>query len=67
MQGPLGLRLVDGLRGAALQTVKSMQVDTLAGEKGVDFLLKTLKDTLMPRSQQEARELYQVGRLQAAS
>ena len=36
-------------------------MDQLAGEKGVDLLLKTLKDTLMPRSQQEARELYQVG------
>ena len=64
-QGPLALRLVDGLRGPALQTVRSMRkMDVLAGEKGVDYLLKELKDNLMPRSQMEARELYQAGAAQ---
>ena len=65
-QGPLALRLIDGLRGPALQTVRSMaQMDKLVGEKGVDYLLKpSRKDNLAPRSQQEARELYQAGAAQ---
>ena len=39
-QGPLGLRLVDGLRGAALQVARTLPVDKLAESSGVEFLLK---------------------------
>ena len=59
--GPLGLRLVDGLRGPALQVARTLPVDELAKDKGVEFLLKSLNQALAPRSKQEARELYQVG------
>ena len=54
--GPLALRLVDGLRGAALQVARTLPVDELANkEKGVEFLLKSLNSSLAPRSKQEAR------------
>ena len=60
--GPLALRLVDGLRGAALQVARTLPVDELANkEKGVEFLLKSLNSSLAPRSKQEARDLYQAG------
>ena len=32
--GPLGLRLVDGLRGPALQVARTLPVDELANDKG---------------------------------
>eukprot|EP00435_Cladocopium_sp_Y103_P059746 s828_g21.t1 len=60
-QGPLGLRLIDGLRGAALHVARNLPVDKLGESGGVDYLLKSLNDTLRPRSKQEARELYQCG------
>ena len=60
-QGPLGLRLVDGLRGQALHVARGLPVDELGKPGGVDFLLKNLDQVLRPRSKQEARELYQCG------
>ena len=59
--GPLALRLVDGLRGPALQVARGLPVDQLAKEEGTSILLKALQATLQPRSKQEARDLYQVG------
>ena len=59
--GPLGIRLVDGLRGPALQVARNLAVDKLAAEGGPDYLLQSLQTMLQPRSRQEARELYQAG------
>ena len=59
--GPLALRLVDGLRGPALQVARSLPVDQLAKEEGTSLLLKSLQTALQPRSRQEARDLYQIG------
>ena len=59
--GPLALRLVDGLRGPALQVARGLPVDQLAKDEGTSILLKALQTTLQPRSKQEARDLYQVG------
>ena len=59
--GPLALRLVDGLRGPALQVARALPVDRLAGEDGTSVLLKALQSSLQPRSRQEARDLYQIG------
>lgn len=59
--GPLALRLVDGLRGPALQVARSLQVDKLANKEGPTYLLEALQSALRPRSKQEARELYQAG------
>lgn len=59
--GPLGLRLVDGLSGPALQVVRDLPIEKLAEEQGPTFLLKALQNALQPRSNQEARELYQAG------
>lgn len=59
--GPLGLRLVDGLTGPALQVVRDLPIEKLAEEQGPTFLLQALQAALQPRSNQEARELYQAG------
>ena len=59
--GPLGLRLVEGLRGQALRLAQHLKPDELASEKGPEFLLKQFTDNLKPRASQEARELYSAG------
>ena len=59
--GPLGVRLVEGLRGPALHIVKNISPDVLASEKGPDTILQDLTTALRPRRQQEARELYMAG------
>ena len=59
--GPLGLRLVEGLRGAALQVARSIPVDELASTAGPAILLKSLQESIQPRRKQEARELYNAG------
>eukprot|EP00435_Cladocopium_sp_Y103_P013207 s65_g3.t1 len=59
--GPLALRLVNGLRGPALQVARNLPIDELLKDKGTDFLLAQLQQSLRPRSKQEARELYQAG------
>ena len=59
--GPLGLRLIDGLRGPALQVARGLQVDKLSATDGPAYLLQSLQATFQPRSKQEARDLYQVG------
>ena len=59
--GPLGIRLVEGLRGPALHIVKQLDPETLASDKGAEAIVKKLTETLRPRRQQEARELYQAG------
>ena len=55
--GPLALRLVDGLRGPALQVARGLPVDQLAKDEGTCILLAL--QTLQPSKQ--ARDLYQVG------
>ena len=59
--GPLGLRLVDGLRGPALQVARSLHVEKLASEEGPVYLMENLTKAFKPRAKQEARELYQAG------
>lgn len=59
--GPLGLRLVDGLRGPALQVSRNLDIDLLKKKDGPKMLLNALQTALRPRTQQEARELYQAG------
>lgn len=59
--GPLGLRLVDGLRGMALQIARQIPVEVLSSAKGPQQLLKSLAEALRPRRVQEARELYSAG------
>eukprot|EP00913_Durusdinium_trenchii_P018068 g16978.t1 len=59
--GPLGLRLVDGLSGGALQVVREIDLKKLAKEEGPELLLTHLYAAFRPRRQQEARELYQAG------
>ena len=59
--GPLGLRLVEGLRGQAFRLAQQVDLATLASEKGAETLLRTLNDNLKPRKAQEARELYAAG------
>ena len=59
--GPLGLRLIEGLRGPALQVARNLQIEKLSAEDGASYLLKGLQTSLQPRSKQEARDLYQAG------
>ena len=59
--GPLGLRLLDGLSGHALQLAQFMNMDKLDGPEGADFLIKELETQLRPRRTQQARELYEAG------
>ena len=59
--GPLGLRLIEGLRGPALQVARNLQIERLSAEDGASYLLKGLQTSLQPRSKQEARDLYQAG------
>ena len=60
-QGPLGLRLVEGLSGAALQVAREISMEQLASEKGPKELLDLLYQAFQPRRTQEARELYAAG------
>ena len=60
--GPLAIRLIDGLRGPALQVARNLKIDKLEDpNEGVQYLLSSLQAALQPRSKQEACELYQVG------
>ncbi len=59
--GPLGLRLVEGLRGQAFRLAQQVDLSTLSSERGAEVLLKTFNDNLKPRKAQEARELYAAG------
>lgn len=59
--GPLGLRLIDWLRGPALQVARNVKIDKLQGSDGATYLLEQLQKARRPRSKQEARELYQCG------
>ena len=59
--GPLGLRLVEGLRGPALRLAQQVDIKTLGGDGGPKALLKVFHETLKPRKIQEARELYSAG------
>lgn len=63
-RGPLGIRLIDGLRGPALQVARNLAVDKLAGDDGPGYLLQTMQTMLQLRNRQEARELYPAGALQ---
>ena len=57
--GPLGLRLVEGLSGAALKVAQQIPTKVLASPEGAEELLGHLSMSLKPRRTQEARELYQ--------
>ena len=59
--GPLGLRLIEGLRGPALRLAQQVDIKTLGSEGGPKALLKVFHETLKPRKTQEARELYSAG------
>ena len=59
--GPLGLRMVEGLRGQALRLSQTMDMQDLAQEDGPEKLLALFEKSLNPRKAQEARELYAVG------
>ena len=59
--GPLGIRLVEGLRGPALHMVREIPPEELAGAKGPSAVIKCLTRALRPRREQEARELYKAG------
>ena len=59
--GPLGLRLLEGLSGHALQIAQLLSIDELEKEGGADYLMEKLITELRPRRQQQARELYEAG------
>ena len=56
--GPLGLRLVEGLRGPALRLVQQLDIQTLGASDGPKRILEVFHVNLKPRKAQEARELY---------
>ena len=56
-QGPLGLRLMEGLSGSALHVVREIDMEKLASEKGPKELIQLLYKSFQPRRTQEAREL----------
>ena len=58
--GPLALRLVDGLRGPALQVARGLPLTNSPKKRARPSSEGTTSD-LQPRSKQEARDLYQVG------
>ena len=60
-QGPLGLRLLEGLRGPAFRLAQQMDMTELASEGGPEKLLNLFEKHLKPRKAQEARELYAAG------
>ena len=59
--GPLGLRLLEGLSGHALQVAQLMDLEQLAGTEGAQKLMDHLQLQLRPRREQQARELYEAG------
>ena len=59
--GPLGLRMVEGLRGQAFRLAQQVDISVLSSSAGPQTLLKLFQDNLKPRREQEARELYSAG------
>ena len=59
--GPLGLRLVEGLRGQALKMVQQIEPAKLASSEAPEILITLFEKNLTPRREQEARELYAIG------
>ena len=60
--GPLGLRLLDGLSGHALQIAQLMDnIEKLSEDDGAQQLMDHLQTQLRPRREQQARELYEAG------
>ena len=59
--GPLGLRLLDGLSGHALQIAQLMEIEKLSEEDGAQKLMDHLLTQLRPRREQQARKLYEAG------
>ena len=59
--GPLGLRLIEGLRGDAFRLAQQLSTEDLAGEDGPQLLLALFNENLKPRKAQEARELFAAG------
>ena len=59
--GPLGLRMVEGLRGPALRLAQQIAPEKLATGDGPEMLIKHFHANLKPRRAQEARELFAAG------
>ena len=59
--GPLGLRLIEGLRGPALRLSQQLGPEELAKADGADKLISLFEKSFKPRRDQEARELYAAG------
>ena len=59
--GPLGLRLVEGLRGTALKMAQQIEPSKLATTEAPEILITLFEKNLRPRREQEARELYAIG------
>ncbi len=61
--GPLGLRLVEGLRGDALKLAQQMKMEDLAKPGAPEQLLKMFAENLKPRKAQEMAESLLVSRM----
>ena len=59
--GPLGLRLLEGLRGSAFKIAQQVTIEDLGKKEGHEQLLSLLERSLKPRKDLEARELYAAG------
>ena len=59
--GPLGLRLLEGLRGSAFKLAQQLSIEDLGKKDGHEQLLGLLERSLKPRKDLEARELYAAG------
>ena len=59
--GPLGLRLLEGLRGSAFKIAQQVNIEELGKKEGHEQLLSLLERSLKPRKDLEARELYAAG------
>lgn len=59
--GPLGLRLIEGLRGQALKLAQTIETTELAKTRGPELLPELFEKALKPRKTLEARELYSAG------
>ena len=59
--GPLGLRLLEGLRGNAFKLAQQIEVSKLGEKDGHEALLLLFEKSLKPRKDLEARELYAAG------
>jgi hypothetical protein len=54
-------KIVDGLRGEALEVARSVGAATLLSEVGADKIIEAIKARMFPIARTEARELLQQG------